>query len=50
LCDAGGSGHPAGTADILYDHLLPEDLADALRHDASEHIGRTSSREWDDHR
>ena len=42
--------HAAGTADILHDNGLPEDLAHALRHGAAEHVGRSAGGEGDNQR
>jgi hypothetical protein len=46
---AGGPGHPAGAADILHHHLLPQELAHAQREDASERIHRPAGGERHHH-
>jgi hypothetical protein len=38
LRDPGSAGHAAGAADILDDHLLAQNLREALRQDASQDI------------
>ena len=47
--DALGAVHPARPADIFDDHLLAENIAQSIRQNAADYIGRTAGSERHDH-
>jgi hypothetical protein len=49
LRDAAGTGHAAGAADILDDHLLPKSLRQSRREYAADRIGRAAGGERNNH-
>jgi hypothetical protein len=48
--DALGTVHTAGAADVLDDDLLAQNFAHALRHEAAEHVLRSTGGEGNNHR